>query len=47
MLKNIVAKGGTVCLPKTEISRGMGWIACFQDTEGNLMGIHQVPKKQK
>lgn len=23
----------------------MGWIAAFKDTEGNIMGFHEVPKK--
>ena len=34
--------GGTVALPKQEIGQGMGWIAAFLDTEGNLMGFHEV-----
>ncbi len=45
MLKTIVAKGGKICLPKQEIGKSMGWIACFQDTEGNLMGLHQMGEK--
>lgn len=36
--------GGEICLPKTEIAPGMGWIACFRDLEGNMMGLHQMPK---
>ena len=32
-------------MPKTEIGTGMGWIAAFQDTEGNLMGFHQPRAK--
>lgn len=32
-------------MPKTEIAPGMGWIAAFEDTEGNIMGFHEVPKK--
>jgi hypothetical protein len=23
----------------------MGWIAVFKDTEGNMMGFHEPPKK--
>lgn len=42
--KKIAAAGGTVCLPKKEIAPGMGWISAFQDTEGNLMGLHEMPK---
>lgn len=44
-LKKVEAAGGTVCMPKTEIAPGMGWIAAFQDTEGNLLGFHQAPNK--
>ena len=45
MLKTIESHGGVICLPKQEIGMGMGWIAAFQDTEGNLMGLHEAPKK--
>ena len=44
-LAKVTAAGGTVALPKTEIGQGMGWIAAFKDTEGNLLGFHQSPKK--
>lgn len=44
-LKKVEAAGGSVCMPKTEIGTGMGWIALFQDTEGNMMGFHQPPAK--
>ena len=37
--------GGTVILPKTEIGPGMGWIAAFKDTEGNIMGFHETAPK--
>ena len=47
MCKVIEANGGRVCLPKTEIAPGMGWIAAFQDTEGNIMGLHEVPETMK
>ncbi len=43
-LMAIVEKGGEICLPKTEIAPGMGWIACFRDPEGNMMGLHEMPK---
>ena len=46
MLKVIEAGGGRICLPKQEIGKGIGWIAAFQDTEGNLVGLHQEAKKQ-
>ena len=44
-LQKVEAAGGSVCMPKTEIGTGMGWIAVFQDTEGNMMGFHQAPAK--
>lgn len=44
-LKKVEAAGGTICMPKTEIGSGMGWIAAFKDTEGNMMGFHEAPKK--
>ena len=47
MLKTVIKNGGKICLPKQEIGKGMGWIAAFQDTEGNLMGLHQEAKKKK
>jgi predicted enzyme related to lactoylglutathione lyase len=42
-LKAVQENGGSVCMPKTEIGAGMGWIACFKDPEGNIMGLHQMP----
>ena len=44
MLKYIEANGRKICVPKQEIGQRMGWIACFQDTEGNMMGLHEMPK---
>lgn len=45
MCKTIKANGGMVVMPKQEIGQGMGWIAAFKDTEGNIMGLHQMGKK--
>ncbi len=42
MLVKIKEKGGEICMPKTEIAKGMGWIACFKDTEGNMIGLHEL-----
>ena len=39
-LAKVTAAAGTVALPKTEIGQGMGFIAAFKDTEGNLLGFH-------
>jgi predicted enzyme related to lactoylglutathione lyase len=44
-LARVTKAGGAICMPKTEIGQGMGWIAAFQDTEGNMMGFHQGPKQ--
>ena len=44
-LNKVVQAGGSICMPKTEIGSNMGWIACFQDTESNMMGFHQAPKQ--
>ena len=44
-MAKVTAAGGTVALPKTEIGPGWGFIAAFKDTEGNLLGFHQSPKK--
>lgn len=46
MLKQIEANGGKIIIPKQEIDPNMGWMALFQDTEGNIMGLHEItPKK--
>lgn len=43
LLGKIQANGGSIVMPKDEIAPGMGWIAVFRDTEGNMMGLHQAP----
>src|SRR5258705_6193655 len=43
--KKVEKAGGVIALPKMEIGQGMGWIAAFKDTEGNMMGFHQAPKQ--
>jgi hypothetical protein len=43
--KNVEEAGGTIALSKTEIGPGMGWVAAFKDTEGNILGFHETPKK--
>lgn len=40
-LNKVVQAGGTICMPKTAIGSNMGWIACFQDTEGNMLGFYK------
>ncbi|HLC74341.1 MAG TPA: hypothetical protein VJH88_00625 [Candidatus Nanoarchaeia archaeon] len=44
MSKTVEKHGGKMVMPKTEIGKGMGWIAAFKDTEGNIMGLHQMKK---
>lgn len=44
-MKKVEDAGGTIAMPKTEIGQGMGWIAAFKDTEGNLIGFHQSAVK--
>ncbi len=36
--KKIIGAGGTVTVPKMPV-KGMGWLAYFKDTEGNIFGI--------
>jgi predicted enzyme related to lactoylglutathione lyase len=43
--KKVERAGGVVVMPKTEIGLQMGSIAAFKDTEGNIMGFYQAPKK--
>jgi uncharacterized protein len=45
-LKKIVAGGGRITQPKTAIP-GVGWLACFIDTEGNSMGLLQPDMSAK
>ncbi len=45
MLKIIEKNGGKISMEKQEIGKDMGWIAAFQDTEGNLMGLHEMKNK--
>ena len=40
-LAKVTALGGTVAVGKMEIP-GMGWMAHFRDTEGNVMGLFEA-----
>ena len=42
--KKVEKAGGLIVMPKREIGPGMGWIAAFKDTEGNILGFHELPK---
>ena len=44
VLDKVVPAGGTIMVPKTEISPEYGFMAVIQDTEGNRIGLHSVPK---
>ncbi len=46
-IANVSEHGGTVVMPKTEIAPGMGFIAMFKDSEGNMMGLHQIGEGMK
>ena len=39
-IANVRAQGGTEALPKMPVP-GVGWLAYFKDTEGNIFGILQ------
>ncbi len=43
ILDKVVAAGGQIMVPKTEISPEFGFMAVFLDTEGNRIGIHSIP----
>lgn len=47
MANTIKENGGEIYMPKTEIGPNMGWIACFKDTEGNMMGLHELSPEHK
>ncbi len=37
-IKNVEANGGAVLMPKSPVP-GVGWLAYFKDTEGNIFGM--------
>jgi uncharacterized protein len=44
VLDKVTAAGGTIMVPKTEISPEYGYMAVILDTEGNRIGLHSVPQ---
>ncbi len=42
ILDRIAAAGGTILVPKTQISPEYGYMAVFLDTEGNRIALHSV-----
>ena len=45
VLGKVEKAGGKILTPKTEISPEYGFMAVFQDTEGNRIALHSVPDK--
>lgn len=41
-LSRVEKAGGTIVVPKTEISKEMGFFAVFLDTEGNKIAFHSI-----
>lgn len=42
VLNRITAAGGTILVPKAQISDSHGFMAVFFDSEGNRVGLHSV-----
>jgi len=40
VIAKITARGGTLALPKMAVP-GVGWLAYYKDTEGNIFGVMQ------
>lgn len=45
VLNRVPGAGGKIMVPKTEISPEYGFMAIFEDTEGNRIALHSVPEK--
>ena len=43
VLDKVEAAGGTILVPKTEISPDYGFMAVFIDSEGNRVALHNIP----
>lgn len=42
ILEKVDAAGGSIMVPKMEISPEYGFMAVFMDTEGNRIGLHSI-----
>ncbi len=42
IMDKVVEAGGSILVPKTEISPEYGFMGVFMDTEGNRIGLHSV-----
>lgn len=45
VLDKVAGAGGSVMVPKTEISPEYGYMAVIIDTEGNRIALHSVPQQ--
>ena len=45
VLDKVEAAGGSILVPKTEISPDYGHMAVIRDTEGNRIAFHSVPQQ--
>ena len=45
ILNKVEAAGGSIMMPKTEISPEYGFMAVIIDTEGNRIGLHNIPPR--
>jgi uncharacterized protein len=45
VLDRVEAAGGSILVPKTEISPEYGFMAVMIDTEGNRIGLHSTPQQ--
>jgi predicted enzyme related to lactoylglutathione lyase len=43
VLDKVEKAGGSIIVPKTQISPEYGFMAVFLDTEGNRIGLHSIP----
>lgn len=46
ILDKVVEAGGSIMVPKTEISPDYGFMAVFMDTEGNRIALHSIPHQK-
>jgi uncharacterized protein len=44
-IKKVEKNGGKIVRAKEEIPGNMGWTAYFKDTEGNVVGLYQSPRR--
>ena len=44
VLDKVITAGGSIMVPKTEISPEYGFMAVLMDTEGNRIALHSVPQ---